>query len=192
MNLVCVCCATLSDAQSPPNFPHSQFFSRLANPHFYWFFHRCASVSQALTQSPERFNVHGLNNLRGETSCLRSAKGEVQGEVQSAYLTERKENILVGAPRFELGTSCAQGRRATRLRYAPTVLNIHSNVLSKFASTSPRAATSRWPGSCPGIRRRWLFPRSPASIVSRAPGMCTLQTRHRREHTRSWLRRSPA
>ena len=28
--------------------------------------------------------------------------------------------ILVGAPRFELGTSCAQGRRATRLRYAPT------------------------------------------------------------------------
>ncbi len=26
---------------------------------------------------------------------------------------------VVGAPRFELGTSCAQGRRATRLRYAP-------------------------------------------------------------------------
>jgi hypothetical protein len=29
---------------------------------------------------------------------------------------------LVGAPRFELGTSCAQGRRATRLRYAPTCI----------------------------------------------------------------------
>ena len=28
--------------------------------------------------------------------------------------------LVVGAPRFELGTSCAQGRRATRLRYAPT------------------------------------------------------------------------
>src|SRR5215831_257764 len=27
---------------------------------------------------------------------------------------------LVGAPRFELGTPCAQGRCATRLRYAPT------------------------------------------------------------------------
>ena len=26
---------------------------------------------------------------------------------------------LVGAPRFELGTPCAQGRCATRLRYAP-------------------------------------------------------------------------
>jgi hypothetical protein len=33
---------------------------------------------------------------------------------------------LVGAPRFELGTSCAQGRRATRLRYAPTVINSYS------------------------------------------------------------------
>jgi hypothetical protein len=32
-----------------------------------------------------------------------------------------KKHKLVGAPRFELGTSCAQGRRATRLRYAPTV-----------------------------------------------------------------------
>jgi hypothetical protein len=28
---------------------------------------------------------------------------------------------VVGAWRFELQTSCAQGRRATRLRYAPTV-----------------------------------------------------------------------
>jgi hypothetical protein len=27
---------------------------------------------------------------------------------------------MVGARRFELRTSCAQGRRATRLRYAPT------------------------------------------------------------------------
>ena len=28
---------------------------------------------------------------------------------------------LVGAPGFEPGASCAQGRRATRLRYAPTI-----------------------------------------------------------------------
>jgi hypothetical protein len=27
---------------------------------------------------------------------------------------------LVGAPGFEPGTSCAQGKRATRLRHAPT------------------------------------------------------------------------
>ena len=31
--------------------------------------------------------------------------------------------LLVGAWRFELQTSCAQGRRATRLRYAPTELS---------------------------------------------------------------------
>ena len=30
-----------------------------------------------------------------------------------------KKRKLVGAWRFELQTSCAQGRRATRLRYAP-------------------------------------------------------------------------
>ena len=29
--------------------------------------------------------------------------------------------LLVGASRFELETSCAQGRRATRLRYAPII-----------------------------------------------------------------------
>ena len=32
----------------------------------------------------------------------------------------KNKELVVGAPRFELGTSCAQGRRATRLRYAPT------------------------------------------------------------------------
>jgi hypothetical protein len=29
--------------------------------------------------------------------------------------------LLVGAARFELATPCAQGRCATRLRYAPTL-----------------------------------------------------------------------
>jgi hypothetical protein len=37
---------------------------------------------------------------------------------------QRRKNLfsglVVGAPGFEPGTSCAQGRRATRLRYAPT------------------------------------------------------------------------
>ena len=28
---------------------------------------------------------------------------------------------MVGAPRFELGTSCSQSRRATRLRHAPSI-----------------------------------------------------------------------
>jgi hypothetical protein len=33
----------------------------------------------------------------------------------------KNQKLVVGAWRFELQTSCAQGRRATRLRYAPTV-----------------------------------------------------------------------
>ena len=36
-------------------------------------------------------------------------------------LKKIRRMILVGAPGFEPGASCAQGRRATRLRYAPTV-----------------------------------------------------------------------
>jgi hypothetical protein len=32
----------------------------------------------------------------------------------------KNQELVVGAPGFEPGTSCAQGRRATRLRYAPT------------------------------------------------------------------------
>src|SRR5271168_3802595 len=32
--------------------------------------------------------------------------------------------FLVGAPGFEPGASCAQGRRATRLRYAPTLCTL--------------------------------------------------------------------
>jgi hypothetical protein len=39
---------------------------------------------------------------------------------QLANRTLKTKELMVGAPRFELGTSCAQGRRATRLRYAPT------------------------------------------------------------------------
>ena len=34
----------------------------------------------------------------------------------------KNQELVVGAWRFELQTSCAQGRRATRLRYAPTVI----------------------------------------------------------------------
>ena len=46
---------------------------------------------------------------------------------------------LVGAPRFELGTSCAQGRRATRLRYAPTSTRSYSSATGDLSS----------PATCP-------------------------------------------
>ena len=38
--------------------------------------------------------------------------------------------MLVGAPGFEPGTSCAQGKRATRLRYAPN--NLITNNIAQF------------------------------------------------------------
>jgi hypothetical protein len=45
---------------------------------------------------------------------------------------------LVGAPGFEPGASCAQGRRATRLRYAPTCTR---NVLSDSKARGANSAT---------------------------------------------------
>jgi hypothetical protein len=44
---------------------------------------------------------------------------------------------MVGAPGFEPGTSCAQGRRATKLRYAPTARqNIPANTTCRNANLS--------------------------------------------------------
>jgi hypothetical protein len=40
---------------------------------------------------------------------------------QRFLATNKFGGKMVGAWRFELQTSCAQGRRATRLRYAPTL-----------------------------------------------------------------------
>ena len=50
------------------------------------------------------------------------------------------EEKLVGAPGFGPGTSCAQGRRATRLRYAPTR---QARFLVKSAETIYSAQDSR-------------------------------------------------
>ncbi len=45
---------------------------------------------------------------------------------------------LVGASGFEPGTSCAQGRRATRLRYAPTRSGTYSSPTYAFAVRGAR------------------------------------------------------
>ena len=39
---------------------------------------------------------------------------------------------LVGASGFEPEASCAQGRRATRLRYAPTCVAVYSTAISGY------------------------------------------------------------
>ena len=41
------------------------------------------------------------------------------GTFREIALGAKPFGMLVGAPGFEPGTSCAQGKRATRLRYAP-------------------------------------------------------------------------
>jgi hypothetical protein len=43
---------------------------------------------------------------------------------------------LVGASGFEPETSCAQGRRATRLRYAPTEACFYSSLLCGLVTTA--------------------------------------------------------
>src|SRR6185295_16899575 len=58
--------------------------------------------------------------------------------------------VGIGAPRFELRTPCAQGRCATRLRYAPTETRRPDNIRHtrgrvKFPPPSP-------PVRLPGVR----------------------------------------
>ncbi len=52
---------------------------------------------------------------------------------------------LVGAPGFEPGASCAQGRRATRLRYAPTVAVQYRFYCTFALSSIGRVLTLREP-----------------------------------------------
>lgn len=52
----------------------------------------------------------------------RSIQLSYRQPVLRGLTTSREAPSDIGAPRFELGTPCAQGRCATRLRYAPTVI----------------------------------------------------------------------
>ena len=61
-----------------------------------------------------------------------------------------KKHRLVGAPGFEPGASCAQGRRATRLRYAPTVTSILA-YFWKFTEVPASAAAARVRGEYCGV-----------------------------------------
>jgi hypothetical protein len=58
-----------------------------------------------------------------------------QMDVFVNHCAERAE-ILVGASGFEPEASCAQGRRATRLRYAPTEACFYSSLLCELVTTA--------------------------------------------------------
>src|SRR2546426_9094792 len=59
--------------------------------------------------------------MRKDSGSFPGDQNSVGSEIPKTRSVSQCKTILVGAPRFELGTSCAQGRRATRLRYAPTM-----------------------------------------------------------------------
>ena len=53
-----------------------------------------------------------------QTAFCRLARGRYSWSV-NIHVPDKGGEVLVGAPGFEPGTSCAQGKRATRLRHAP-------------------------------------------------------------------------
>jgi hypothetical protein len=61
---------------------------------------------------------------------------------------------VVGAPGFEPGASCAQGRRATRLRYAPTgfILAYIAAACLQVLRLNDSAAIGVVGGACKGRR----------------------------------------
>src|ERR1700727_2833466 len=57
---------------------------------------------------------------RWQTRSSRSVEGDCEEARQTSHGAVREDGIMVGAGGFEPPTPCAQGRCATRLRYAPT------------------------------------------------------------------------
>ena len=115
---------------------------------------RCARFWSVCPRGCARF----WSMSAGEPGAKRGSRGEGRGSLSRETAQKQTRNRsksrdfvgeVVGAPGFGPGTSCAQGRRATRLRYAPTVgrrtLHLLSwNHLAALAS----------PGSVPGSTRQ--------------------------------------
>ena len=106
------------NAQSPLNFPHTYQISVYNLPRFNDL--RICTPVFLVVEFSECDKSSQLNHLRNASSCLPEFHSEVWGEESFYKLKKIRKILLVGAPGFEPGTSCAQGRRATRLRYAPT------------------------------------------------------------------------
>src|SRR5580700_2591707 len=51
---------------------------------------------------------------------IEGKRAELRDGCHCSSIVKFLGRTMVGAPGFEPGASCAQGRRATRLRYAPT------------------------------------------------------------------------
>jgi hypothetical protein len=86
-------------------------------------------VYRAYDEQPERdvaINIVPLRMLADGSARRRSREEGPDSKMKDGYLAglrvDKKTELLVGARGFEPRTPCAQGRCATRLRYAPTLL----------------------------------------------------------------------
>ena len=80
-----------------------------------------------------------------------------RGISQSTYVTGIDLWKVVGATGFEPATPCAQGRCATRLRYAPTIETTRLYRLFLFMSFNAQMAASGY------LRSDWVVPGSSSS-----------------------------
>src|SRR5436309_1121276 len=74
--------------------------------------------------------------MEGDARQIAST-AEDSANSRSCCVLWRFSSEVVGATGFEPATPCAQGRCATRLRYAPTLKNL--NFTAVFCSPLPRA-----------------------------------------------------
>ena len=81
-----------------------------------WQRQEASTLALSASKQSSRSKTEGAGS-----NCLPRLCTEV-GESTAQEVASKWQSIgkLVGAPRFERGTPCAQGRCATRLRYAPT------------------------------------------------------------------------
>ena len=87
----------------------------------------------------------------GALSAVKVGKSEggmSQTTLQKPFVlplpTWRPLKRVVGAPRFELGTSWSRTKRATRLRYAPTRAVVSGKCLVVSAEDERQHETSHW------------------------------------------------
>ena len=99
---------TVRDWQEPPSCPRAQESSQAA----------VAEVSDKISTAAA-VNAAAIS-LTFTESFYRDLWSIAHRRDSEKELVGKAVARMVGASRFELETSCAQGRRATRLRYAPT------------------------------------------------------------------------
>src|SRR5262245_46857576 len=91
-------------------------------------------------------------SLRGCGPCIRALGSRTDPAMSRARISAKWVGELVGASRFERPTSCSQGRRATRLRHAPTSLSYITLQSGWLPASEPcgqpadkPATPSEWP-----------------------------------------------